>query len=244
MDFIWDTIATLAEATWPEAESPSDKMTKHAALGSFWNSPPVKTAYWRFRSNLWARPELRPNLETLQLEIRRVAPFLESILAKPENDQSHELIHYYLDESEESKNDLETNWTLGDFIARFMLTAELWKQHPSCRSEAWDFGSPSKRCDVLGGILLGFWTLKQFDAYYVSSDLLVDGDDEMIWQWWMDAYPVLGGNNASEEGELVPRAGGASEETVLEEIGYLGGVGTRDDMPQRRVRRCPKAGPC
>ncbi|KAK0383072.1 hypothetical protein NLU13_8987 [Sarocladium strictum] len=240
VDYIWQTIDKLSDVVWPGATNCADKMSRHMILGSFFHSPPVRSAYYSFRDST-GRARIKSDRKSIQTAICQVTPFVESIIGEADLSSQHDILCWYLGPSFDAHVDQRT---MGDVVVRYMLLCEMWRRYPSKHGKAWNFGSPRVLCDLYGGMLLGMRTLELFKL--LSRLRMLNNEmRNRSWGRWMQEYPSCSvmDNPYAGDNFLVRSAcqpddvPGRTEEMVLQHVGYLGGVGTYTPTVRRQTTR-------
>lgn len=241
-EYIWQTIDRLADVVWPGGRNTADKMSRNIMLGSFFRSPPVTSAYYLFREGA-GRARLKADRKHIQAAICQASPFVEKIIGEPDLTVHHNLISWYLGPGFEN---LINHRTLADVVVKYMLLCETWRRYPSKRNQGWEFGSPRVICDLYGGILLGMRSLELFKL--VHRLRIVNAETRnRVWDKWIKDFPLSAVvTNPYLEDDFIPRSAcgpahddipGRTEAIVLEEVGYLGGVGTYVPTVRRKMTR-------
>ncbi|KAF4978906.1 hypothetical protein FZEAL_4792 [Fusarium zealandicum] len=231
-DYFKDFANAMVGKLFPAVKDPKAKDYKALGLLSFVDSPPVRTAFWKFTRTCLIR-DMKPSDANFQAALVKARPEFQDLMFGVKTAARTRKVHSFIDPQE---HELNEEWTMHDFMLRFLICSELWRQHKTPRSGSWVLGSRERVADFLSAVLYNLrlmWLDGCFDKDIVHTDECWD----RVWQDWLDKYPV---QTTAEDGtcEVFEHRDRLekTEDEVLREVGYLGGVGEHDGS-YRPVRR-------
>lgn len=221
---------TMTDSIFPEVTEKMARVEKVRSLLSFVDSPPVRAAFWKFNRGYNQR-ELNLSEKEFQKELVAARPQFQNLMFGGKTRQQVELVHEYMEPTEDQ---LSETWTLQDIMIRFLVTAELWRQHETPRSASWRIGSRQRVTEFLTAILHNFQLMSK-DECFEREVIMNEKQWDDIWEEWLARYPFGG----DDDGFIVRDWLDATEDEVLEEFGYLGGIGKFEgyELARRRLGR-------
>ncbi|CAM1507399.1 Fc.00g070400.m01.CDS01 [Cosmosporella sp. VM-42] len=232
-DYIKDFAEAVAGKLCLELEDANSKLRKRRAIHSLIDSPPVRAAFWRFDDGCAMKGVYPSETEDLQKELIKTRIELEGLVSGGEAKNKIQAVHRYL---KPTQIDFEENWKLRELIMQFLITTEVWRQYGSYVFPDWSFDSNIRTTEFLTALLLNYWVMRRNDCFDMDQKyFMTDRQWDEQWTRWMDKYPLV----VDEEQIILRQEHYGDEETVLEEVGYLGGIGTNAPAwtpPQRRRR--------
>ncbi|KAM0433250.1 hypothetical protein ACHAPT_004123 [Fusarium lateritium] len=219
-DYFYDLVDAMVLARFPGLQKTEDKARKSFEILSFIDSPPIRLAFWRmkFSCNNW---RIRPNDEEFEKTLLQALPVLLDLMFNIKTAERVEKVHKYIGATLPDM----AGWNLQDFILRFLLSAEIWRQHKTPRRETWIMGSRETVGEFLAAVLTIYHKMWARGCLTTESTPMEECWDE-IWKGWLEVYPApkLLKENDRDEFQLRERLH-QTEEDVLEQVGYLGGIG-------------------
>ncbi|RSL85498.1 hypothetical protein CEP52_016114 [Fusarium oligoseptatum] len=197
-----------------------EKARKRSEILSFIDSPPIRSQAMKMRSGLiWHRAN--PTDKQFEAALIRARPVFLDIMFGVKTAKRVEKAHHYLT----ARRAHWKKWVLDDYIVRFLISAEIWRRHETPRRESWVIGSREAVGEFLTAILLSYRQLFTRDCLK-TRNVTADHHWDDVWQGWLDKYPLP--KDDDDDFKLREKQD-LTEEDVLEEIGYLGGVGKADE---------------
>ncbi|KAM5354374.1 hypothetical protein ACJ41O_001023 [Fusarium nematophilum] len=229
-----DFIDAMVGQLFPDILDRKARDRKSQGLLSFVDSPPVRTAFFKFSLSYRSR-RMRCSKADFQTALIKARPVFQDLMFGVKTAARVRSVHSYI--APQQDDQISKKWTLHDFIVRFLVWAELCRQQKTPRSAGWVIGSRERVTEFLTAVLYNFWLMER-DKCFDSAIAFKDDWWDRVWKEWLDKYPVEGSGEGSDEGDFQPRNKiDGLEEHVHESVGYLGGVGKRDDIytPIRRA---------
>ncbi|KAJ4319860.1 hypothetical protein N0V84_006141 [Fusarium piperis] len=219
-DYFHDLAEAMAIMLFPRLKSAEDRTRKHFEILSFIDSPPIRTYASKVRSGLiWLR--INPTDKEFDAALISTRPVFLDLMFGVKTAKRVEKIHGYIT----VKRVEMKKWTLHDFILRFLIFAEIWRQQETPRRKSWVIGSREAVGEFLTAVLLSYRQLYAQQCL-VTRNLHMDETWDQIWQGWLERYPlpqILEGDE--EDGFKLRERLNLTEEGVLQQVGYLGGIG-------------------
>ncbi|KAK7398359.1 hypothetical protein QQX98_012253 [Neonectria punicea] len=217
---------TMVDGLFPELSTTSAKIRKRQAIMSFVVSPPIKAALGKFLMSCKNR-EFQPLDDDVQTELVNIWPVFHDLMFGEKTLAKVKTAHLYI---RPGTTETDTMWTLRDFILQFLVTAEIWRSYKTCRSVEWSMGSSKAVADFMTNMLLQYW-LMYTEGCLDARESLKEQQLDKFWNDWLENYPVIGGQDEDGSGEafVIRDEVEGTEETVLEAVGYLGGLGSCDE---------------
>ncbi|KAJ4257431.1 hypothetical protein NW762_008555 [Fusarium torreyae] len=196
------------------------KNHKTRGLLSFIDSPPVRSAFWRFIGT-YGLYEFNLSDDEFQKALVAARPVFQDIMFGIKTAARIEIVHSYINPDHE----LFETWPLQKFILRFLICCEIWRQQKTPRSESWKIGSSEGVSQFLTAMLFNYKLMWREDC--LDTEIIHTTKDwDNIWEQWLRKYPVYDIDEVVDGEIFQPRDQiEKTEEEVLEEVGYLGGVG-------------------
>ncbi|GKT99171.1 hypothetical protein FLAG1_06820 [Fusarium langsethiae] len=197
---------------------------KVRGLLSFIDSPPVRTAFWHFIAE-YDRRRYRLSDEDFQKALVKARPVFLEIMFGIKTAARTRLAHSYISSEPEVKD----KWDLQQLILRFLICSEMWRQQKTPRSENWKIGSREGVGQFMTAMLLHYklmWQQNYFDTDFIRTNHIWD----RVWDVWLCKYP-LGNPDEVIDGDVFQLRDHIekTEEEVLDEVGYLGGIGQNNE---------------
>ncbi|KAH6990330.1 hypothetical protein EDB80DRAFT_169625 [Ilyonectria destructans] len=224
-DYYKNFVNAVVERIFPECSDPSTKARKHHAILSFVDSPPIKVALWNL-TLLCDRRLSQVSDGDIQAELIKARPIFHDLMFGDKTAQTIETVHQYMSPKEIG---VHKTWALSDLAVQFLIRAEVWRRHETCRSAEWSIGSSEHVAEFLTAMLSNYLVMC-FDECLKPELLDVGRRWDLVWEDWLEKYPVVERQDDGDGAYFVTRAQlDETEEVVLETVGYLGGVGRADD---------------
>jgi hypothetical protein len=199
-----------------------DRASKYKirCLLSFIDSPAVRSAFCRFIIHHDYLKVDRSD-EEFQKSLVAAQPVFEDIMFGYKTSARIQKVHSYI--SLEIKDPKEVSPQ--QLIVRFLVSCEIWRQQKTPRSESWRIGSARGVSQFLAAMLFNYrlmWRQRCFGIDYINTNDIWN----QVWEQWLQKYPlqdpdeVVDGHFFQQRNQLKK-----TEEEVLDEVGYLGGVG-------------------
>ncbi|KAF4962087.1 hypothetical protein FSARC_9821 [Fusarium sarcochroum] len=200
------------------------KNHKIRGLLSFIDSPPVRSAFWRF-IGAYGLYEFNLSDDEFPKALVAARPVFRDIMFAVKTTARVEIVHSYINPDHE----LFKTWPLQKFILRFLICCEIWRQQKTPRSESWKIGSSEGVSQFLTAMLFNYKLMWREDC--LDTDIIYTTKDwDKIWEQWLREYPVHDMDEIVDGEVFQPRDQmERTEEEVLEEVGYLGGVGAYNE---------------
>ncbi|KAF9767685.1 hypothetical protein IL306_015109 [Fusarium sp. DS 682] len=200
------------------------KKLKALELLSFVDSPPVRVAFLQFM-DWYELLGFKLSDRDFHKALVKARPAFHDLMFGDKTTARIENIHSYII----PEANVLTKWTPHQLILRFLIWCEIWRQQKTPRSEIWNIGSSEIVAHFLTAMLLNYKMMWREDCLYKSkteTNLIWD----RVWEDWLRKYSlqeldeVVNGEyfHLRDQFEM-------SEAEVLEEVGYLGGIGQCDD---------------
>ncbi|UPL03225.1 hypothetical protein LCI18_014159 [Fusarium solani-melongenae] len=219
-DYFHDLAEAMVIMLFPKLKSPEDKTRKCFEILSFIDSPPIRSHASKVLAGfVWLG--VHPTDKQFEAALIRARPVFLDLMFGVKTAERVEKIHSYLTVRRAQLK----KWTLDDYILRFLVSAELWRVHETPRRESWVIGSREAVGEFLTAVLLSYRQLF-IRQCLVTKDVKLEEAWDQIWQEWLEKYPsskVLEEDDA-DDFKLRERQD-LTEEDVLEQVGYLGGIG-------------------
>lgn len=230
-DYFHDLAKAMAIMLFPGLKSAEDKTRKFFEILSFIDSPPIRSQASRVIGGItWLG--LQSTDEQFEVALIRARPVFLDLMFGVKTAERVEKIHSYVT----AKASQYKGWTLHDFILRFLISAEVWRVHETPRKEGWVIGSREAVGEFLSAVLLGYHQLFARRCL-VLTDVWLQRWDQ-VWQDWLEKYPVSKVLKEDDENDFKLRERqDLTEEDVLEQVGYLGGIGKADGTYKPRRNR-------
>ncbi|KAF7562044.1 hypothetical protein G7046_g2089 [Stylonectria norvegica] len=207
----------------PDMKDLKSKTIMHRNIQAFHDSPPVRAALQRFRRDYL---NLKLNLRSREIatELRIIRPHLEELMPGGAIRNKAEIVHRLLGAK---YDEVKQSWGLRELALRFLITVELWRQYAKGYSYDWSFGSNKRTSEFLVALLLHLCLMAR-ERCFSRLRKLSERRWNIIWQQWLETYPAIHDDSDEDDvDKFVTRPHHRiSEEKVLEEVGYLGGIGT------------------
>ncbi|KAF7544003.1 hypothetical protein G7Z17_g10297 [Cylindrodendrum hubeiense] len=232
-DYYKDFVNAVVEKLFPEMSNPSAKARKRHAILSFVDSPPIKASLWKFIRNVKFH-QLQISDNDLQAELIKTRPIFRALMFGDKSPQTIKTVHEYIFPG---LRELRSTWKLGEYILEFIIRAEVWRRHKTCRSAGWSMGSGEHVAEFLTAVLFNYW-LMYYEGCLATELLQSNQRWDLAWEDWMEKYPVGRGHDDDDGEDFVVREElDETEDVVLETVGYLGGIGKSDDKRKPVQRR-------
>ncbi|RMJ08641.1 hypothetical protein CDV36_011737 [Fusarium kuroshium] len=219
-DYFHDLAEAMTILLFPKLKDDKEKARKRSEILSFIDSPPIRSQAMKMRSGLiWHRAN--PTDKQFEAALIRARPVFLDIMFGVKTAKRVEKVHHYLT----ARRAHWKKWVLDDYIVRFLISAEIWRRHETPRRESWVIGSREAVGEFLTAILLSYRQLFTRDCLK-TRNVTADHHWDDVWQGWLDKYPLP--KDDDDDFKLREKQD-LTEEDVLEEIGYLGGVGKADE---------------
>ncbi|KAF5022343.1 hypothetical protein F66182_5630 [Fusarium sp. NRRL 66182] len=222
-----DYLKEFADAMATKLFGIQDVKVKHhkvRGLLSFIDSPPVRGAFWRFIGNYEMR-EFDLSDEEFQEALEEARPVFQDIMFGVKTSTRIQTAHSYIN----PEDTVLDGWSLEQFILRFLICCEMWRQQKTPRSESWKIGSSEGVAQFLTAMLFNYKLMWREDC--LEDDIIYTNKEwDQVWEGWLSKYPLEDLDQVID-GEVFQTRDSIekSEDEVLEEVGYLGGVGVRDE---------------
>lgn len=232
LEYVKDFAHAMVEKLYPELEDARTRARKCFAVQSLMDSPPVRSAFWRFTISIKARKIYLTEVR-LRWAIYDAYMRFGELMSTGDATSNNEEIHRYLEAGPGDDGKCEV-WNL---VLRFLICVEIWREYGTRHRPDWSFGSKERNGEFLTAMFLNFCNMHQercFKTDYFMSNQRWDH----LWSEWLENYLL---RPVPEEGveTLVTRQEiDGDEETVLREVGYLGGRGTYIPVWIPPERRC------
>lgn len=224
-DYYKNFVNAVVEKIFPECSDPSTKARKRHAIMSFVDSPPIKVALWNF-TLFCDRGLSRLSDGDIQAELIKARPIFHDLMFGDKTAQTIEAVHQYMGHEEIRDH---KKWLLSDLAVQFLIRAEVWRRHETCRSAEWSIRSSEDVAEFLTAMLFNYLVMC-FDECMKPELLVVGRRWDLVWEDWLEKYPVVEPQDDGDGANFVTRAQlDETEDVVLETVGYLGGVGRSDD---------------
>lgn len=221
-----DFVRATVENVFPDLVGFTAKAAKVRAIMAFVDSPPVRTAFWRCRA--WCFDNVyKPTRKDLQTTLMKAMPEFRDLMFGPKNADRVRRAHGYI-----SPDAAFGKKCFSDVALQFLIRVELWRRHDTCRSVAWTIGTASQVAEFQTALLANYWYMF-WDGCFVEMNPYLDASWDRIWEEWLDEYPVWERQDAGDhDGRVlvVRQALEATQEEMLENVGYLGGIGKANDV--------------
>ncbi|KPM44799.1 Histone-lysine N-methyltransferase, H3 lysine-9 specific dim-5 [Neonectria ditissima] len=223
--FYEDFAVDMADALFPKLFTTSAKIRKRQNIMSFVDSPPIRAALGRFLRSCKSRQFQPPN-EEMEAELVNARPIFHDLMFGEKTADRVKSVHLYI---KPKKKKSQTRWALGDFVLQFLVTAEIWRSHKTCRSAAWSLGSSEVVAEFMTAMLMNFWHM-QSEGCLEFREFNEDHQWEVFWDDWLGEYPVTGDQDEDSSGEafVTREEAEANGGTMLEVVGYIGALGSCD----------------
>ncbi|KAJ4257689.1 hypothetical protein NW757_003313 [Fusarium falciforme] len=219
-DYFHDLAEAMVIMLFPRLKSPEDMTRKCFEILSFIDSPPIRSHASKVLAGfVWLG--VRPTDRQFEAALIRTRPVFLDLMFGVKTVERVEKIHNYLT----ARRAQFKKWTLHDYILRFLISAELWRVHETPRRESWVIGSREAVGEFLSAVLLSYRQLFTRQCL-VPKDIKLDQAWDQIWQEWLEKYPSPKVLKEDDEDDFKLRERqDLTEEDVLEQVGYLGGIG-------------------
>lgn len=207
-----------------DIEDTNTKEHKTRGLLSFIDSPPVRAAFWRFIGS-YERLNYRLSDEDFQKALMKARPvFLDTMFGIKTAARARK-VHSYINPEPEDYD----NWDLQQLILRFLICCEVWRQQKTPRSENWKIGSREGVGHFMTAMLFHYRLMWRQNCFY--TDLVHTNHVwDRVWDLWLQRYPLEEPNEVVD-GDIFQIRDHLekTEQEVLDEVGYLGGIGQNDE---------------
>ncbi|KAF4997736.1 hypothetical protein FGRMN_3656 [Fusarium graminum] len=198
------------------------KTKKHRIRGmlSFIDSPPVRATFGGFIRTC-EHLNLKSTDQEFQKALVAAQPVFRDLMFGVKTAARIQTVHSYLQPNTGGINGRD----VGQLILQFLVTCEIWRQHKTPRSESWKVGSAEGVSQFLTAMLFNYklmWHQKCFTIGFIFTG----NEWDQIWEQWLQKYPV---QDPDEDVFEARNQLEKTEQEVLDEVGYLGGVGVCDD---------------
>ncbi|KAH7262387.1 hypothetical protein BKA59DRAFT_519266 [Fusarium tricinctum] len=193
---------------------------KIRCLVSFIDSPVVRSAFCRFIIHHDYLKVDRSD-EEFQKSLVAAQPIFEDLMFGYKTSARIQKVHSYISLDLKNPKDMSPQ----KLIVRFLVSCEIWRQQKTPRSESWKIGSTRGVSQFLAAILFNYrlmWRQRCFAIGYIKTNDIWN----QVWEQWLQKYPLqdldelVDGDFFQQRNQLKK-----TEEEVLNEVGYLGGVG-------------------
>ncbi|KAH7235283.1 hypothetical protein B0J15DRAFT_454316 [Fusarium solani] len=219
-NYFHDLAEAMVIMLFPRLKSPEDKTRKCFEILSFIDSPPIRSHASKVLAGfVWLG--VHPTDKQFEAALIRARPVFLDLMFGAKTAERVEKVHSYLT----ARRVQFKKWTLHDYILRFLISAELWRVHETPRRESWIIGSREAVGEFLTAVLLSYRQLF-IRQCLVTKDIKLEEVWDQIWQEWLEKYPVpkVLKEDDADDFKLRERQD-LTEEDVLEQVGYLGGIG-------------------
>ncbi|RGP66239.1 histone-lysine n- h3 lysine-9 specific dim-5 [Fusarium longipes] len=193
-------------------------------LLSFIDSPPVRAAFWHFIRGYDGR-EYKLSNEDFQKALIKARPVFLDMMFGVKTAARARLTHSYINPQPQ----VYDKWGLQQLILRFLICSEMWRQQKTPRSKNWKIGSREGVGDFMTAMLFHYklmWQQGCFDTDFIHTDHVWD----RVWELWLCKYPFEDPNEVVDGGLFQLRDHiEKTEQEVLNDVGYLGGIGQNDE---------------
>ncbi|RSL68416.1 hypothetical protein CEP54_002779 [Fusarium duplospermum] len=222
-DYFHDLAEAMTIMLFPKLKNGEEKTRKCIEILSFIDSPPIRAAALKMRSGLiWHRAN--PTEKQFEAALIRARPVFLDLMFGVKTAKRVEKVHYYF----AARRIHFKQWTLDDYIVRFLISAEIWRLHETPRRASWVIGSREAVAEFLTAVLLSYRQLFTRDCL-VTRSVTMEHHWDGVWQRWLDKYPLPKVLKEDDEDDFELREKqDLTEEEVLEQVGYLGGIGKAD----------------
>ncbi|KAM6525452.1 hypothetical protein FALCPG4_010994 [Fusarium falciforme] len=218
-DYFHDLAEAMVIMLFPRLKSPEDMTRKCFEILSFIDSPPIRSHASKVLAGfVWLG--VRPSDRQFEAALIRTRPVFLDLMFGVKTAERVEKIHSYLT----ARRAQFKKWTLHDYILRFLISAELWRVHETPRRESWVIGSREAVGEFLSAVLLSYRQLFTRQCL-VPKDIKLEQAWDQIWQEWLEKYPSPKVLKDDEDDFKLRERQDLTEEDVLEQVGYLGGIG-------------------
>ncbi|RBR13769.1 uncharacterized protein FIESC28_08044 [Fusarium coffeatum] len=197
---------------------------KSRDLLSFVDSPPVRAAVWKFMGNYESR-EYKLSDKDFGKALVKARPVFLNLMFGVKTPENVRLVHTYISPDE----DIHETWDLQQFILRFLVCCEVWRQQKTPRSENWKIGSREGVGQFMAAMLFNYklmWDQECFDYDMLHTTHVWD----RVWEMWLRKYPLESADEVVDGEVFQMRVHlDKTEQEVLDEVGYLGGIGQNDE---------------
>ncbi|KAI8717371.1 hypothetical protein NCS52_00812500 [Fusarium sp. LHS14.1] len=229
-DYFHDLAEAMTIMLFPGLKNTEDKTRKCFEVLSFIDSPPIRSHASKMVGGLvWLG--LNPTDRQFEVALIRARPVFLDLMFGVKTAERVETIHSYVT----AKAVQYREWNLHDFIIRFLVSAELWRVHETPRKESWVIGSREAVGEFLSAVLLSYRELFARSCLGLA-DVWQEKWDQ-IWQEWLEKYPVSKVLKDDDEDFKLRERQDLTEDDVLEQVGYLGGIGKADGTYKPRRNR-------
>lgn len=219
-NYFHDLAEAMVIMLFPKLKSAEDRTRKRFEILSFIDSPPIRGHALRVRAGfVWLGAT--PSDKQFNAALIRARPVFLDLMFGIKTAERVEKVHGYLT----ARRAEFKYWTLQDYILRFLISAEVWRQQETPRRKSWVIGSREAVGEFLTAVLLGYRQMFTQDCL-VAKTLCLDEAWDQVWQEWLEKYPLR--NILEEKGEddlQLRERQDLTEEGVLQQVGYLGGIG-------------------
>ena len=218
-DYIRDFASAMVDGLYPLARDGQAKRTKRLSLEWFIKSPPVVSAFWYFKDMIELRG-MEITETNLQQAIDEAQPQFLSIKSDQGSKENIDTFHNCSQRIIEDKD-----WTFANYVLRFMLHVEAWRQYGKWDCNDWSFGTNERAAEFLAALLYNFCIMRRDKCFYAichTDDIRWDE----TWEKWLGQNPMRGMNDYQDSSFVLRETVYGSEQKLLEEVGYLGGVGS------------------
>lgn len=191
---------------------------------SFIDSPAVRSAFCRFIIHHDYLKVDRSD-EEFQKSLVAAQPIFEDLMFGYKTSARIQKVHSYISLDLKNPRDMSPQ----KLIVRFLVSCEIWRQQKTPRSESWKIGSSRGVSQFLAAMLFNYrlmWKQRCFSIDYIKTNDIWN----QVWEQWLQKYPLqdpdelVDGDFFQQRNQLKK-----TEEEVLDEVGYLGGVGQSNE---------------
>lgn len=233
IEYVKDFAKAMVEKLYPDLEDPRIMARRCLAVQALMDSPPVRSAFWRFAASINMRDIVMTEAKLWKAIYHAGVRFSE-LMSTCHLDPSNDEIHQFLEAQSENTED----WEIWHAVLRFLLSVEIWRQYGVDDRPDWSFGSLERTGEFLQAMFLNFCIMHQQRCFQVDFYMNHQRWDQ-LWSEWLDNYPLADYEDDEMEMEMfvLRREVDGDEAVVLKEVGYLGGRGTYIPVwtpPQRK----------
>ncbi|KAM0219499.1 hypothetical protein ACHAQI_000885 [Fusarium lateritium] len=187
---------------------------------SFIDSPVVRSAFCRFITH---HDHLGVDLsdEEFQKSLVAAQPIFEDLMFGYKTPERIQKVHSYITLKLKPPREISPQY----LIVRFLISCEIWRQQKSPRSGSWRIGSTRGVSQFLAAMLFNYRLMWRRGCFGMDF-LKTDHSWNEVWEQWLEKYPLQDPDEVVD-GDFFQRRDQLrkTEEEVLDEVGYLGGVG-------------------